>query len=229
MTSFCFRRDREINPQDSIKPDVLENLVSNVLIRETNRFMLTNFSPEFPHLMETDVDFDPRVEAFWHIGGIPKNARRYKEFANHKTWKNHCALADKPDDRCMQFLGSAVVQLRHEFPLPEILPHEESENPDFKVPDYKYCPSFLGYSREPRRATIIPGFWPGEKNEFGLLSMHKRGHLCTRSPKYDDANEALITQAILASFGWLYSLACYQGIQNFFHHLHIFVENFIKK
>lgn len=64
---------------------------------------------------------------------------------------------------------------------------------------------------------MCTGFWPGDLFPFGLLSYHKRGHLIERQKIYgqEDEDEAVHSQAILASYGWLLPQACYQGINNF--------------
>lgn len=60
------------------------------------------------------------------------------------------------------------------------------------------------------------GFWPGNPNQFGLLSYHKRGHFLNRT--YNDPSEtkeALHRQGILASFGWSNALANHLGFTTF--------------
>lgn len=59
----------------------------------------------------------------------------------------------------------------------------------------------------------MTGFWPGDPNEFGLLSYHTRGHLLGRPPHFGDKDkkEALHSQGILAGYSWLLAQATYQG------------------
>lgn len=61
------------------------------------------------------------------------------------------------------------------------------------------------------------GFWPGDYDEFGLISFHGRGHITTRKPSFgaEDQIEALHCQAIKASFGWLLAQANYQGFTTY--------------
>lgn len=63
----------------------------------------------------------------------------------------------------------------------------------------------------------VAGFWPGDRDEFGLLSIHGRGHILERRESYgpEDNLEALHCQAITASFGWLLAQASYQGFTTF--------------
>ena len=51
------------------------------------------------------------------------------------------------------------------------------------------------------------------------MSFHNRGHMLKRPIHYgeEDNAEALHTQAILASYGWLLPQACYQGKQSNLH------------
>lgn len=66
---------------------------------------------------------------------------------------------------------------------------------------------------------FVLGFWPGDKNQFGFLSYHNRGHLQKHphmlrlDPTYKQ--EALDRQAILASFGWLIAQANLLGFTTY--------------
>lgn len=64
---------------------------------------------------------------------------------------------------------------------------------------------------------LISGYWPGESDEYGLLSIHGRGHILNRKESYgpEDNIEALHCQALKASFGWLSAQANYQGFTTF--------------
>lgn len=65
--------------------------------------------------------------------------------------------------------------------------------------------------------TLFTGFWPGDFDEFGLMSYHGRGHILDRKESFgpEDNLEALHCQALKASFGWLLSQANYQGFTTF--------------
>jgi small subunit ribosomal protein S30 len=60
---------------------------------------------------------------------------------------------------------------------------------------------------------VFSGFWPGDKQQFGLLSFHSRSFLTERPEHYgsDEHLEALHAQAILASYAWLLPQANYLG------------------
>ena len=162
----------------------------------------------FPHLLEAQVDYDPRLEAFWCFGGIdpPLSIELQK---NRKSWMR--PYAKDPIDRYFQYLGQPNIHLRHRHPLQEIVPLQESEDSNYNVPVWKFDSRTIGYHQIVRHGTNIPGFWPGDQNEFGLFSYHNCGYMAARPRHWNDEEIALKTQAVRASFAWLHSQACYQG------------------
>lgn len=182
-----------------------ENQVCDVIGKQANRILSSSLASHYSHLLEADVDIDPRIEAFWFAGGLDLHdgiiRGRKKNY-----W--HEVLND-PADRALQYIGHPVLQLRHKFPLKEIIPLSECEKEELDVPEFKFDPRTQGHSMQRRHGTNIPGFWPGDANEFGLVSYHKRGFLMGRHG--DDQIEALRTQAIYANWGWLLGQACHQG------------------
>lgn len=58
------------------------------------------------------------------------------------------------------------------------------------------------------------GFWPGDPNEFGMLSYHSCGHLLGRPPTFGNEDEyrTVNAQAMLAGYAWLLGQANYQGL-----------------
>lgn len=163
----------------------------------------------YPHLLLTEVDIEPRLEASWFVGGIdpPPFKKRFRNRFNY--------LKDSIDDSVdlpVQYLGQPAMHLRYKHPLKEIIPLSECTDSALDVPTFKMCPLVLTYRLGRKHLTNIPGFWPGDENEFGLLSYHNCTSLQRRSKKYNDTSEALTVQAILASYSWLLSQACYQGI-----------------
>jgi hypothetical protein len=65
--------------------------------------------------------------------------------------------ANKPIDRWFQYLGSPILHLRHELPLPAVVEMNESESSDFDVPFFRYDPKVIGFHDERRMGTNIPG------------------------------------------------------------------------
>ncbi|KAJ8669585.1 hypothetical protein QAD02_000844 [Eretmocerus hayati] len=192
-------------------PVFLENQTAKSVSQQLNRILTTNLSKNYPHLMEAQVDSDPRIEAFWFFGGFetPKEVRAARRGHFAKDWE------EERVEQCMKYTGNPIFQVRHHKPLREIIPLEECMHEALDIPVEESDPRKLGYFGERQRATIIPGFWPGDPNEFGCLSYHYRGHLTTRPENYNDNEDALKAQAVYASFTWLYSQACYQGFSTF--------------
>jgi len=188
--------DRKIN---------MENIISKALIHRINRTMLIHLISENPHLLHTEVDFEPRLEASWFMGGLNPSSSIQKF---RKSIKFLNDFIDDPVDLPVQYIGEPVMHLRHKLPLREIIPLSDCENSALDVPTFKLSPKVLTYTFEKKHLTNIPGFWPGDENEFGLLSYH---NFQRRPEEYNDTSTALTVQAVLASYSWLLSQACYQG------------------
>ncbi|CAH2242412.1 28S ribosomal protein S30, mitochondrial [Pararge aegeria] len=184
------------------------------IVKQINRIILNNLTDKVSHILSSQVDYDPRHEAFWFIGSVdlPWDVRKWR-----KKQKWYKGRLDQPLDRPVQYIGSPILTIRNHLPLKPIIDHSEAENPDFKVPKFSHIPESVGYFSEFRHGTNIPGFWPGDFDEFGLMSFHGRGHILDRSESFgpEDNLEALHCQAIKASFGWLLAQASYQGFTTF--------------
>lgn len=214
MDQFCFsiRMDQRLTTSDITDPVAKTHAKANEMSYQVNRTLLTALSSKYPHLLEAQLDFEPRIEAFWFCGGInpPPCVVRAKESIR---WLK--PYAHKPVQIPVQYLGKPILQLRHNHPLKEIIPFDDLENRNLNVPEFKLDPRTLGYYFRRRHATNIPGFWPGDKAEFGVLSYHSSEYLEHRPKTFNDDFDALATQAILASYGNLLSQSCYQGFSTF--------------
>lgn len=182
----------------------------NDLIQKINRTMLMHLSPKYPHLLHAEVDFEPRLEASWFLGGMePSFKRKLMRKRNPKLQD----FVHEPVTMPVQYNGAPAMHLRHKHPLREIISLSECENnPAFDVPTFEYQPNVLEYRFKRQHLTNIPGFWPGDENEFGFLSYHNCWYLEKKSELFNDITTALSVQAIFASYSWLLSQACYQGI-----------------
>lgn len=111
--------------------------------------------------------------------------------------------------------------MRNRLPLESVF--EDFNDPAFDivdVPKLRNDPQGIGYQRVYQHVKTIPGFWPGNEHEFGQLCYHNRH---TYKVKYntidaideEDKANALKSQAILNSFGWLIGQAYYQGFSTF--------------
>ncbi|XP_011694126.1 PREDICTED: 28S ribosomal protein S30, mitochondrial [Wasmannia auropunctata] len=218
---YCIRRREHEMEADKIPLDEnitavdrkiqMEDVISKALIHRINRTMLIHFASENPHLFNAEIDFEPRLEASWFMGGLNppnfvKNFRKIVPF-----------LKDYVDDSVnlpVYYTGKPVVHLRYKHPLREIMPLSDCENSALDVPSFKMNPKVLNYFLEKKHLTNIPGFWPGDESEFGFLSYHNCTYLHRRE-NYNDTPTALTVQAVLASYSWLLSQACYQGFSTF--------------
>ncbi|XP_076646293.1 mitochondrial ribosomal protein S30 [Halictus rubicundus] len=202
--AIIFERCNRVGQEDTNK---MYNQVNNISY-QINRIILTALTSQFPHLIESEVDFEPRIESFW-LRGKCKNPWESTTEADAKG-PTECANRVLNDDP-IQYFGTPILQLRNTLPLKEFLSTSECNRFEFEYPKFNLSPKTLGYRYEYKHATNIPGFWPGDPTEFGLLSYHNCSHLASRRPTFDDKEDALVVQAIFASYSWLLSQACYQG------------------
>nr|CAD7459808.1 unnamed protein product [Timema tahoe] len=217
------RRSYDLDTDDSnfVSPGEKETILTNSMVNQINNVILANLAGKYDHLLQAQVDYEPRLESFWSLGGLAPPEATRKSKLGCKWTKDR---ADEPVDRfiqycvvCVQYLGSPILQLRHEQPLPPLVDHSEGENPELEVPLFTLDPRTDGFFQDHRHGTNIPGFWPGDPCEFGLVSFHSRGHLVERPTSFGETDhlEALDVQAILASYSWLLAQACYQGFSTF--------------
>ncbi|XP_065200688.1 large ribosomal subunit protein mL65 [Planococcus citri] len=212
-----------------------KNIKTKNLIFQINSVLFRVLHHQYPHIFKTQIDYEPRLEAFWRVGGFhptkeDKKLRERKEMSETR-W-------DEYIDRFFQYFGSPILQIRSTLPLPEITTLENKvqtsvdenessslitseEKPhltDYGLQEYRYDPkTYLEIPRERIRGAVIPGFWPNDPYRFGLVSYHGTNYLSER-PIYDsqDSKEALHAQAILASYAWAYGQACYQGFSTYY-------------
>lgn len=184
------------------------------IITQINRAVLNALVSNVAHLADVDIDLDPRHEASWFVGGIEIPSKIKKIFESI-PWKKE--IANVSMNRTIQYTGSPLLSLRHQFPLESCAEFVKFTNEQIAaVPTFKYDPRTIGYSHDYRPITTIPGFWPGSKHEFGLLSYHSRHSVDKlQTNEDDDFQYALHAQGILASFSWLFGQACYQGFSTF--------------
>lgn len=198
--------------------------LAKTVAEQVNRIFLANLSADYPHLFEAQVDYEPRIEGFWNVHGFA--ATKDDEEMRKKKNVPEQNLKDNVD-RWIHYFGQPTIQLRHNLPLPPVpldkwtiatdssssdIPKPEIK--EFNVPNYDFDPNIyhkLPYER--RHGISIPGFWPNDPQNFGLLSIHTNEYLEDRPPNFGklEHQEAVHAQAILASFAWLIGQASYQG------------------
>ncbi|KAI4503875.1 hypothetical protein M0802_001278 [Mischocyttarus mexicanus] len=203
------KRKHELKEDQLESKEEMENIIANAVVYQINRILQSNIVTIRPHLLEAQTDFEPRVEAFWFVGGIGPEGVLIKR--RGKSWNKE--NKNDPVNLPVQYYGKSILHLRHDLPINEIMPLDACEDSSLTVPQFKFYPRTLGYEMKYKHATSIPGFWPGDPCEFGFLSYHKCGYLVGR--KFNDESDSLLTQAIFASYSWLLSQACYQGFSTF--------------
>ena len=195
-----------------------EELLTSAILCQINRILINALSSTNSHLTETEVDINPRHETYWVAGGMQPPTYVKKE-KTAMCWKKH--LANEPVDRHIQFVAQPYLTLRHKSPLEPILDVDvetlDVQTDGIDIPVYKFEPQALGYHTKHRHGTTIPGFWPGDQKEFGLVQYQRRSHLINRHTYclMDDKIEALHSQGILSSYAWTLGQACYQGFGTF--------------
>ncbi|XP_037815353.1 28S ribosomal protein S30, mitochondrial [Lucilia sericata] len=199
-----------------LEPKERERILTQVIVEQINRALINGLSADYQHLQEAEIDYNPRHEAFWSVGGIqaPKNIVKAKE--GHE-WQKH--LAKEPVDRLMQYKSEPMLALRHRLQLSSWKTEEESNNIELanKVPRLEFDPRSLGFTTGYQHGTNIAGHWPSNMAGFGLLSYQSRAgfHIRPQSSATDDHNEALHAHAIQSSFAWLLAQANYNGFNTF--------------
>lgn len=100
------------------------------------------------------MDHEPRIECFWHAGGMDppehiKSCRRGMEWMRDEV--------DDPVDRRMLYSGHPALTLRSELPLKPVISMHEAENEDFYVPYFRYDPRVAETHTDYKHAANIPG------------------------------------------------------------------------
>ncbi|XP_018574152.1 39S ribosomal protein S30, mitochondrial [Anoplophora glabripennis] len=207
---------KRMNGVDSNASEVeLENIISTSICKQLNRLAINKICKSHSHLLDVQIDTDPRIESTWYAGGM-NSPDHIKRLRKGLEWMKK--YVDDPVDRLMVYHGFPSLTVRSQLPLKTIVPFSEAENPDLVVPFFQYDPRVVGTETEHRHMANVPGFWPGDSHRFGLISYHKRGHMLTRQQSYgdpEDDKEALHRQGILASFGWLSAQANLLGFTTF--------------
>lgn len=215
MTLFILIRNSfEINENTLSKAEIERSKTSR-LVKQLNRVLTNALGADNRHLFEADTDIDPRVEAFWFVGKFtpPLLVQRLR-----KRHPNFDKFEKEPVDRPFQFIGKPLLTLRHQNPLEPFqnLDFDSINVPNENIPSENVAsvdPLSLGWSTQHRHGVCVPGFWPGNVREYGLLSYHDRSFLNQRP--YGDNDETVISHGILSSYAWTYAQACYQGFSTY--------------
>ncbi|XP_061400054.1 large ribosomal subunit protein mL65 [Musca vetustissima] len=209
-----YSHKEEDNPEmDEIER---EKLFTQIVVEQIHRELANGLAGDFPHLHEVEVDYNPRHEAFWAVGGIepPKNVVKSKE---GREWQKD--NAKDPVDRFMQYKSEPILALRHQLQLQPWKSEREYNNLTLakSVPRFEYDPRTLGYTTGHQHGTNIPGYWPKSANSFGFISYQTRAPFLRRPKSYgkEDQLNALHAHAIQSSFAWLLAQANYYGFNTY--------------
>ncbi|CAG9772137.1 unnamed protein product [Ceutorhynchus assimilis] len=192
-----------------------ENYLGSSIVKSINRALNNVLVHKYPHIVNNEMDLDPRIESSWVVGGMDPDESIKKMRGGHEFLKQ---FKNDPVDKTFSYVGSPSLTIRAELPLPYVLSPSEADNPSLDVPFFEYDPRVLGMGVEYRHAANIPGFWPGDSHTFGLTSYLQTGHLLERVKHFPDVNdtkEASHHQAILSSYAWLHSQANHLGFTTF--------------
>ncbi|XP_037937838.1 28S ribosomal protein S30, mitochondrial-like [Teleopsis dalmanni] len=199
-----------------IDPQVMERTFTQLIVEQINRVLINTLAADISYLNEVDVDYNPRHEAFWFVGGIdpPKNVVKSKK--GH-SWQKE--MANDSVDRPIQYNGTPYLALRHKYQLPTFKSDIDSENMELAktIPRFNYDPRTLGFVPAYQHGTNVPGFWPGARNGFGCISYQSRAVMNIRPASFGevDFKEALHAHGIQTSYAWLLAQANYNGFNTF--------------
>ncbi|VEN63901.1 unnamed protein product [Callosobruchus maculatus] len=128
---------------------------ASALTKGINRVIMNHLSKQYSHILEAQVDFEPRIESTWYAGGMnpPENIRRLRD---GRAWSRE--YKDDPTDRIMVFLGSPILTLRSVQPLPMVMSNSELESSSLELPEWKFDPRVVGTQTEQNRRIVnVPG------------------------------------------------------------------------
>lgn len=179
-------------------------------VPQLNRLLIGTLTSENDHLGSTEIDLQPRVEAFWSLGGIEPDKTLKKA---RKENERYGGKEEDPIDRPMQYRGKPCLSLRNDLPLPQFTDRNSGLSVEGDIPQWSYDPRVLGYKYNLSRASSTPGFWPNACAQHGYLSLLSQSHMRLRDDYLNhlDHQEGLDAQAILHSFAWTLGQACYLG------------------
>jgi len=206
----------------------LHQVVSTVLAGEK----------EGEHLQTVSEDFKSRNEAFWFRGGINpdksmlkkrEGTKKLKEKHREKGYKVtggdglHPAMTDSdvtaPYERALQFMGENTVQVRGQDPLPPFVSLSDPLVTETgHVPIAPHDPRNWGYKAHTQHGTNVPGYWPQDNNQHGLLLLSHRtnsfNYQAMASPGVINSQvvrDQLTSKALLSCFGWLLPQSVHLG------------------
>ncbi|RVE43600.1 hypothetical protein evm_011750 [Chilo suppressalis] len=84
---------------------VKEDTIARSIVKQVNRIISNHLGEKVPHLLSAQVDYDPRHEAFWFVGGVDIPTSVFKWRKKYSWYKNRL---DENVDRPVQYLDLSV-------------------------------------------------------------------------------------------------------------------------
>jgi Mitochondrial 28S ribosomal protein S30 (PDCD9). len=99
------------------------------------------------------VDYKPRIEAFWNVGGLGLTPQERETRVKKKVPEE---LLDEPSTKWIQYFGSPVLQLRSSLPLPPL--GEMATSQTWECKEFPYDPK-VTYALDVKRqhGATVPG------------------------------------------------------------------------
>jgi len=208
-----------------------EQKKKDALVKRIHEVVMNYLDGQVEHLNECTEDIEARNEAFWFRGGINPDKSMIKK--REGTKKKRDELADKgvpniqrlddsfvnaPYERALQFKGKNLIQLRCDKPLPEFVDRDSDLATKSEVPVFPHDPRTLTYHAKCQHGTNIPGCWPEDENQHGVLAYTNRFNrfdwtsVGSKGVITDQvARKQIVAKSILTSFGWLLPQAVHLG------------------
>lgn len=218
----------------------LEQFRSEQLITKVHQMVSTLLAGKEggQHLQAVSEDFRTRNEAFWFRGGINpdksmlkkrEGTKKTQQRARDKGYKisgndgRPSVISDTevtaPYERALQFQGMNTVQVRCKDPLaPFVSRSDPLATEPGQVPIVPHDPRTWGYRATTQHGTNVPGYWPQDDNQHGLLLFSHRtnrynSEAMASSGVINDqvVKDQMTGRAILNCFGWLLPQAVHLG------------------
>ncbi|KAK3921872.1 28S ribosomal protein S30, mitochondrial [Frankliniella fusca] len=217
------RQDLDLYKERALSDFESSDLRTRSFVKHLNQVLMAGMVDQAKYLNMVTAIPDPRIDAFWFLGGINPSKEKIEERKRRTKMTNinvkksflDPSLVDLPVNEPIQFYGKPILQLQTRYPLPPVEDLKENDSRAAGVPHVPYEPTLIYLEKQYRRATTVPGFWPGEQHSFGMMSFHSSSFLDSRPFGPEDNLEAAHCTAILTSFSWLLGQACYQGFSTF--------------
>nr|XP_045598316.1 28S ribosomal protein S30, mitochondrial-like [Procambarus clarkii] len=175
-----------------------------------HRIIVSSLPSTVQHIKESMVDIQPRVEAFWLLGGIEPDVMLKKSRRNNKFLKE---FENDLINRPVQGTSTPCLGVRVADFLPEVVSRDDPLSKSGLVSNSSSDPRSYGFHFKHKHAITVTGFWPGEAKEHSQLWMHTREIL----PKFvqefgaHNFNTALIQKVVISSFTQALAHASYLG------------------